>query len=419
MTMGPRSRTHLLQPFICTHCRGKGRTLLRRQSRNFATSPSTSSAAPPSGELKYLQLTNRTLIRLAGPDAANFLFNLVPARILGTGGSSRPIYTAFLSAHGRILNDVFIYPPTADDGANGEEWFVEVDSDSAGDLMKHLRKHKLRAKFQLDKVDPGKMGVYYNWPSSSSSSAESARPTRGGQDPRPGMGLRWLDDTTTATKPEAVRRLEDKGAKAASLQDYTIHRILNGIAEGQTELPAAGSLPQESNIDFFGGIDFMKGCYLGQELTIRTHHTGVVRKRILPCQLYEGDQPLSSDQPLPVYEPDTHLPMPPSQSNISKLNARGRGRSSGKWLSGVGNIGLALCRLEMMTDIQLTADTSNYDPKEQYKVQWEVEGQEGKQEVMIKPFVPQWLRDGVEQNLRRKERKSRPVEEQDEDEEVD
>ncbi|KAL6244067.1 ccr4 associated factor [Rhinocladiella similis] len=403
--MGPRSRIYLLQPFICTHCRSKGQTLFRPQLRNFTTSPSTPEA--PSSELKYLQLTNRTIIRLAGPDAANFLFNLVPAKILGTN-SSRPIYTAFLSAHGRILNDVFMYPPN---DANGEEWFVEVDSDSAGDLMKHLRKHKLRAKFQLEKVNSDKMGVYYNWPSATDSTR-----TRGGQDPRPGMGLRWLDDTMA--KPEAIQRLEDNGGKEASLQDYTIHRILNGVAEGQTELPAAASLPQESNIDFFGGVDFMKGCYLGQELTIRTHHTGVVRKRILPCQLYDGDQP-SSDQPSPEYKPDAHLPMPPSQSNISKLNARGRGRSSGKWLSGVGNIGLALCRLEMMTDIQLTADTSNYDPTEQYKVQWEVEGQDGKQEVMIKPFVPQWLRDGVEQNLRRKERKARPVEEDDEYEEVD
>ncbi|KIW11979.1 hypothetical protein PV08_09253 [Exophiala spinifera] len=403
--MRPRPRIRLLQPFVCTNCRGKGQGLLRRQLRNFATSPSTRAA--PSGELKYLQLTNRTIIRLAGPDAANFLFNLVPAKILGAD-SPRPIYTAFLSAQGRILNDVFIYPPT---DTNGEEWFLEVDSDSASDLLKHLRKHKLRAKFQLEKVDPGKVGVYYNWPS-----ATDPPRTRGGQDPRPGMGLRWLDDT--AAKPEAIQRLEDKGGKEVNLHDYTVHRILNGVAEGQTELPAAGSLPQESNIDFFGGIDFLKGCYLGQELTIRTHHTGVVRKRILPCQLYDGDQP-PSDQPLPEYKPDTHLPMPPSQSNISKLNARGRGRSSGKWLSGVGNIGLALCRLEMMTDIQLTADTSNYDPSEQYKVQWEVEGHEGKQEVMLKPFVPQWLRDGVEQNLRRKERKPRPVEEDDEYEEVD
>lgn len=375
--------------------------------RSFTTSPR--SYATTSSRPKYLHLTNRTLIRLAGPDAGNFLFNLLPAKIFGTG-TTRPIYTAFLSAHGRILHDVFIYPPGE---SSEEEWFVEVDSEGASDLMKHLRKHKLRSKFQLEKIDPEKMGVYYNWPS-----GEEESPRRiGGQDPRPGMGLRWLDET--ASKSEPLRRLEDGGGQEVTVQDYTIHRMLNGLAEGPTELPPTASLPQESNIDFFGGIDFTKGCYLGQELTIRTHHTGVVRKRILPCQLYHKTERPGADQTGPEYKPDSNLPQPPSQSNISKLNARGRGRSSGKWLSGVGNIGLALCRLEMMTDIQLTADRTSYDPNEEYKVEWEVEGQDGKQGVMLKPFVPQWLRDGVEQNLRRKERKAKPRHEEDDEEDVD
>lgn len=399
--------------FVCPQCRLRSQTQPKAQFRSFATS--SRSNAVTSSPTSYLQLTNRTIIRLAGPDAGVFLFNLVPAKILDSTGTG-PIYTAFLSAHGRILNDVFIYPPRHE--ANGEEWFVEVDTESAGDLLKHLRKHKLRAKFQLERLDPEKKGVYYNWPSDGDNGLDGASQTRrvGGQDPRPGMGTRWLDDTTSSS--ELLRRLEDGGGKQATLQEYTVHRMLNGVAEGQIEMPATSSLPQESNIDFFGGIDFTKGCYLGQELTIRTHHTGVVRKRILPCQLYgEGDAP-SSDQVLPKYDASANPPIPPSQSNISKLNARGRGRSSGKWLSGVGNIGLALCRLEMMTDIQLTADRTNYDPKEEYKVQWEVEGEDRKLEVMLKPFVPQWLREGVEQNLHRKE-KVKPRQEEDEYDEVD
>ncbi len=407
--MSPKLERHLLQPFICSRCQTQRHSPFLPRSRTFATSPAahTVSSSTP----KYLQLTNRTIIRLVGPDAANYLFNLVPARLLGTG-STKPIYTAFLSAHGRILNDVFIYPPL---DSTSEEWYVEVDAESASDLLKHLRKHKLRSKFQLDKIDPDKMGVYYSWPSDTEIGGSTGR--IGGQDPRPGMGTRWLDGTSS--KPETLQRLEEGGGQAVTLQEYTIHRMLNGVAEGQTELPTANSLPQESNIDFFGGIDFTKGCYLGQELTIRTHHTGVVRKRILPCQLYDEQNPPSSGQTTPEYKPDLSLPMPPSQSNISKLNARGRGRSSGKWLSGVGNIGLALCRLEMMTDIQLTADTANYDPNEQYKVQWDVDGEEGKREIMLKPFVPQWLREGVEQNLRRKERKVKPRREEDEYEDVD
>ncbi|KAI1611140.1 hypothetical protein EDD36DRAFT_313950 [Exophiala viscosa] len=402
-----KPQTRILQSFVCPRCQIRAQARKKPQVRNFATSP-PSYAASSSGP-KYAHLTNRTIIRLAGPDAANYLLNLLPARILGTG-STKLIYTAFLSAHGRILHDVFIYPPGE---GKGEEWFVEVDSESANDLMKHLRKHKLRSKFQLEKIAPQKLGVYYNWPSGAE---ESPRAT-GGQDPRPGMGSRWLDDTHT--KSEVLQRLEDSGGQEVALKDYTIHRMLNGLAEGPTELPPTASLPQESNIDFFGGIDFTKGCYLGQELTIRTHHTGVVRKRILPCQLYHESERPGADQTEPEHKPELDVLRPPSQSNISKLNARGRGRSSGKWLSGVDNIGLALCRLEMMTDIQLTADRPNYDPSEEYKVEWEVEGQEGKEAVMLKPFVPQWLRDGVEQNLRRKEKKAKPRQEEDEEEDLD
>jgi hypothetical protein len=74
----------------------------------------------------------------------------------------------------------------------------------------------------------------------------------------------------------------------------------------------------------------------------------------------------------------------------------------------------------MMTDIQLTADCTNYDPSEQYKIQWDVEGEDGVQrEVMLKPFVPKWLREGVEASLRRKERKKPKREEEDDEGEVD
>lgn len=318
---------------------------------------------------------------------------------------------------------MFVYPPGGK--GNNEEWFLEVDNESAGDLLKHLRKHKLRSKFQLAKLDPGETGVFFAWPGCVDDLEVDGRLNEagrtGGKDPRPGMGTRWLDQTKS--KSDFLSHLQDNGFAHATLDEYTVHRMTNGFAEGQSEIITSSALPQESNIDFFGGIDFFKGCYLGQELTIRTHHTGVVRKRILPVQLYNAGNKPADSQLLPEYSPDRSLPSPPSQSNISKQNARGRGRSSGKYLSGIGNIGLALCRLEMMTDIQLTADRTNFDPNEEYKVQWEVEGKDGQQQeqVMLQPFVPKWLRDGVQQSLHRKEKKAKPKprEEEEEYEELD
>jgi folate-binding protein YgfZ len=367
---------------------------------------------------KYALLTNRRLLRLSGPDASNFLHDLVPAKILGVG--TRPIYTAFLTAHGRILNDAFIYPPSwtssseksepASDKTKAKEfeWWIEVDEMGLDLLVKHLKKHKLRSKFAMEKVDPNALQVLYRWPSQDDSSIPQPGKA-GGPDPRPGMGFRSIIERDRVP-PDLLQ-----GEEEATLTDYTVHRMLNGLAEGQHEIISGHALPQESNIDFIGGIDFHKGCYLGQELTIRTHHTGVVRKRILPCQIYDASTSLPAEQNDPAYDPEARIAIPPPESNMSKASSRRKGRSTGKWLGGVGNIGLALCRLEMMTDIQLTADATNYDPNEEYKVQWGGGEDDGESpEVKVKPFVPAWVQQGIETSLKRKEKPAKRKDEEDE-----
>ena len=300
------------------------------------------------------------------------------------------------------------------------DWWIEADEVGRDILAKHFKKHKLRAKFTMEKVKPDEIQVIYEWPSENSNgiSINSTSGLRaGGRDPRPSMGYRLIMDAGSI--PERIQKHEEE---EATLEDYTVHRMLHGLAEGHSEIISGHALPQESNIDIMGGIDFHKGCYLGQELTIRTHHTGVVRKRILPCQIYDENTSIAPEQTGPVYDSDTKLELPPGESNLSKVSSRRRGRSTGKWLGGIGNIGLALCRLEMMTDIQLTADSTNYDPNEQYKVQWG-NGEQGSEtrEVRIKPFVPSWVKEGIQQSLNRKEKKPlrRKEEEDEDDDDVD
>lgn len=413
---------------ICSSCQSQ----LLSKSRNFPRSPRTTarffSTSVPR-KAKYAFLSNRRLLRLSGPDASNFLHDLIPAKILAAGTS--PIYTAFLTAHGRILNDAFIYPPSWSGASESSdissekakpkefEWWIEVDEIGLELMVKHFKKHKLRARFAMEKMDPNSLQVLYRWPSEDN--ARLAQTGKAGLDPRPGMGFRAIVE-----KDRVPPDLLQTGDEEVSAKDYTVHRMLNGLAEGQQEIISGSALPQESNIDIIGGIDFHKGCYLGQELTIRTHHTGVVRKRILPCQIYAPSTSLPPGQNIPVYDTSAVLEMPPSESNMSKASSRRKGRSTGKWLGGVGNIGLALCRLEMMTDVQLTADKTNFDPNEEYKVQWDNGGEGGEggeggktHEVMIKPFVPPWVQQGIEASLRRKEKKSpkRTDEEEDDEEE--
>lgn len=393
--------------FICSRCQA------RTQRRRLTTSaPQLATAESSTRNTKYAHLNNRTLIRLEGPDAAEFLQGLVPARLnnLSTEDAGRPIYTAFLTAQGRISHDVFIYPPTVSPNTS-DAWHIEVDAESASELVKHLRKHKLRSKFKMDRIPQDVMSVYSVWPVSKDTvSSEQLAPkgAKGGSDPRPEMGSRWVMSPEVASS--TLQKLSGQAMQEAGLIDYTVHRMLNGIAEGQEEIMALSALPQESNVDFFGGIDFHKGCYLGQELTIRTHHTGVVRKRILPCQIYSQEDPIEPSQDTPIYKPDTTPKAPIPGSNISKLVASSK-RSTGKWLGGAGNIGLALCRLEMMTDLSVTDEPSDFDPTVAFKIVPPKDSTD-QGEALIRPFVPPWLRAKIEESKARRI-KRKPKEEDD------
>ena len=183
------------------------------------------------------------------------------------------------------------------------------------------------------------------------------------------------------------------------MQQYAIRRILHGIPEGQTELPRESALVQESNIDIMGGVDFRKGCYVGQELVIRTQHRGVVRKRILPVQLYgaEGDKSVPAGV---GHERKGRQEYTPADGDLAgRLNAGAdiirtdaKGRSVGRWLGGVGNVGLALCRLEGMGIVDMAGERTDGEEKGRtfgFKSEGEGEGEERR--VGVKPFVPTWL----------------------------
>jgi folate-binding protein YgfZ len=180
-------------------------------------------------------------------------------------------------------------------------------------------------------------------------------------------------------KPEVPAGVEETGEEA-----YRIRRYLKGVAEGQGEILREAALPQESNIDYMGGIDYRKGCYVGQELTIRTHHTGVIRKRILPLMIYgeEEEMPTTLE-----YRPDVDLNIPPAETGISRFNKKGR--SAGKWLAGLGNLGLGLCRLEIMTNTVVQGEAGGYKEGDEFKMEWNDEDGTTKM-VKVKAFVPPW-----------------------------
>ncbi|CAE6504981.1 unnamed protein product [Rhizoctonia solani] len=131
---------------------------------------------------------------------------------------------------------------------------------------------------------------------------------------------------------------------------FTLHRILHGVPEGRDDIVPQHAFPMDSNMDLMGGLDFRKGCYVGQELTVRTYHTGVVRKRIMPVLLAPAPSPKTIQSPL---EPNPSIPTLPVQTSIQAERLAGssptnstRPRGTGTLLSNAHGVGLALLRLE-------------------------------------------------------------------------
>ncbi|KAL8798720.1 MAG: hypothetical protein Q9182_006435 [Xanthomendoza sp. 2 TL-2023] len=400
--------SRLLKSHFCKDC------LLTKTTRRSISNPSTLPPAPP--PTGFARLTNRALILVHGRDAAHYLQGLTTSNIRDYPlHSTSACFTAFLNAQGRVLHDVFIYPihhaPNIKTISHDEPgYMIDVDEDSAASLRSHLKRFKLRAKVEIHLSEPGEWHLYATWDDTLNNNNNNnntttipppSQPPHSHQqtfsylDPRaPTMGSRILTTTTPSTNPTLP-------GPETSTQTYDIRRILTGVPQGPAEILPAEALPLESNIDYMSGIDFRKGCYLGQELTIRTHHTGVVRKRILPVQLYGVDD--DDDEPPATlkYDDESSIVGPDAGQNIARVN--NKGRSAGKFLRGVGNVGLALCRLETMTDVRVTMEEGGggaglWSPEQEFKMAWNEEGgnddgeQKGEREVKIKAFVPEWHR---------------------------
>lgn len=372
---------------VCRNC--------KLQRRRFASSITAPARPPISG---LAALSSRQLLSVSGPDAAKFLQGIITANVVSNKGEPRTdaFYTGFLNATGRVLHDVFIYPFRGGSGASAQEqdgFLVEVDAAQINVLAKYIKRYKLRAKVALRTIDPGEIAVWHAWNDTPGARLNLASNESRivFEDPRaPGLGYRIIQ--LAGQKPPEV------DISQAPEEAYTIRRYLHGVAEGQDEILREQALPLESNMEYMNGVDFHKGCYVGQELTIRTKHRGVVRKRILPCVIYEKDKAAPSSL---HYEPESGSPetltadMIPTETSIGRSGKRGR--SAGKWLRGVGNIGLGLCRLEIMTDVVLPGEqaAATFKDGDEFELEWGEE--DNKSSVKVKAFVPDWLRRNLDE----------------------
>jgi folate-binding protein YgfZ len=240
----------------------------------------------------------RRIISVKGPSATTYLQGLVTSDLnqdptspvpQDLAGASPPPEddpvvefnpklrsTCFLDNKGRILTDAFLWKHAED------HYLVDVPANSATSLLDHLKQYKLRrTKVDIHDVsDKVSSHVIYG-------TLNGGSPPPGyvtGLDPRhPNMGMRVL---SMEHPPNHFPELVANGFPGVP-GTYNVLRKFAGIAEGSELI---GKTALEANQEWLGAVSFHKGCYLGQELTARTQHTGIIRKRFMPMILVDTQQ---------------------------------------------------------------------------------------------------------------------------------
>jgi folate-binding protein YgfZ len=272
----------------------------------------------------YTILEHRAVLMLAGPDVRSFLQGIVSNDVERVS-TERALWNAFLTPQGKFLYEFFLVErPGAEEGAT--LFWLECEAERRTDLMRRLKMYKLRAKVELsDTGEELAVAVLFGPGVSEALGLATGKLGRaldfaGGVaflDPRlAGLGGRAL-----LPRAGAEAALQAAGFAEAGLEAYDGLRIGLGVPDGSRDLEVEKSLLLESGFDELNGLDWDKGCYMGQELTARTRYRGLTKKRLLPVEI---------DGPVP--EPGTVVRSGEREAGVLRSTADG-------W-------GLALLRLE-------------------------------------------------------------------------
>ena len=253
----------------------------------------------------YAVLPSRALVRLGGADWRGFLQGLITQDVDGLQpGEAR--FAALLTPQGRLLHDLFVIG--RDDGA-----WLDVEAAARDAFVQRLSLYRLRAKVE---IAPDDTPVSILFPGSPA--AKGPTDTGWVRDPRlPELGWRGY-----GASPPAGAVLADEAVREAQ-------KLKLGVP-GPADWGSDKTYPIEANFDLLHGIDFRKGCFVGQETTSRMKRRGQVKSRMLPIS-FDG-------------------PPPPFGSEILAGDLR-----AGEVLSGADGRAMALLRLDRAAGGNLTA----------------------------------------------------------------
>ncbi len=254
--------------------------------------------------MHYALLPQRALMSLFGEDTVPFLQGLVSNDVtkLKEGAA---MYAALLSPQGKFLHDFFLYK-------RGEAILLDIDKARLPDLVQRLKMYKLRSKVAIE-VLPESEGVVAVWGIPS--------PLRGEElfaDPRlPELGCRIVGD-----RAKIKTFCEEKKWQAVASDAYDRMRLELGVPDGARDMIIDRSFLLEFGFEDLHGVDFNKGCYVGQEVTARSKFRAQLRK-----SLYQ------------VKSDGAELPPPGTRVTAG-------GTEIGELRSHSGDTGLAILRIE-------------------------------------------------------------------------
>ena len=283
-------------------------------------------------------LESRGLLRLSGADQRSFLQGMITndTRKLAP---DRALWAAFLTPQGKFLHDFFLTAIGAP-AAGSAAILIDCEAARRDDLKRRLSLYKLRAKVVFDDVTEAYRVAALFGDGALPALGLPAEPGRaaavaGGMayvDPR----LAELGARAVLPRDGAAAALTHAGFASADAAAYDALRISLGVPDGGRDLEIEKSLLLESGFDELHGIDWDKGCFVGQELTARTKYRGLVKKRLLPVTI---------DGPPPP--PGTPVLFEGKEAGVMRTSANG--------------MGLALLRLEVLAQAApgaLTAGTA-------------------------------------------------------------
>jgi len=256
-------------------------------------------------------LPDRGVVKVAGDDARKFLNGLITSDI-DKVAPGRACFAALLTPQGKIIVDFLLAEAPAADGGG---FFLDCPRALAQALVQRLNFYKLRAKVIVEDLSE-MLGVLAIW--------GGAAPTEYGlcyPDPRlPDLGLRCM------LPPHLTRdAATDVGAELVEPALYEAHRIALGVPRGGLDFIYGDAFPHETDMDQLSGVDFDKGCFVGQEVVSRIEHRGTARTRIVPVA-FDG------------FAPEAGAPVSAGEKAVGTLGSTAQGR------------GLAMLRLDRTAD---------------------------------------------------------------------